>query len=238
MGHSLFFPDVGHAVIQILCLGRKSDIDQMTSLARCAFYCSGRVAELDDPERCFPLTAEDFARVNPNTGTAPIFRTRRDAALTTAIYARLPVLVDRSSGHAVKAWPVKYTRMFDMTNDSGLFRTRAELEEREGAWPVGGNRFASPSGDWVPLYVGQAWSKPVRPPSRQRSSLITENQHNAALSGNPYRLTPEQHRDPDSSYRTPQFWVPASPMSRWTAGVEWVHRLQRDYAHATNAQNT
>ena len=31
------------------------------------------VAELDDPERCFPLTAEDFARVNPNTGTAPIF---------------------------------------------------------------------------------------------------------------------------------------------------------------------
>ena len=67
------------------------------------------VAELDDPERCFPLTAEDFARVNPNTGTAPIFRTRRDAALTTAIYNRLPVLVDRSSGEAVKAWPVKYT---------------------------------------------------------------------------------------------------------------------------------
>ena len=75
--------------------------------ARCAFYCH-RVAELDDPERCFPLTAEDFARVNPNTGTAPIFRTRRDAALTTAIYNRLPVLVDRSSGEAVKAWPVKY----------------------------------------------------------------------------------------------------------------------------------
>ena len=96
-------------------------------------YCH-RVAELDDPDRCFPLTAEDFARVNPNTGTAPIFRTRRDAALTTAIYNRLPVLVDRSSGEAVKAWPVKYTRMFDMTNDSGLFRTRAELEEREGAY--------------------------------------------------------------------------------------------------------
>ena len=50
------------------------------------------------PERCFPLTAESFASVNPNTGTAPIFRTRRDAALTTAIYGRLPVLVDRSFG--------------------------------------------------------------------------------------------------------------------------------------------
>ena len=42
-----------------------------------------------------------------------------------------------------------------MANDSGLFRTRAELEEQESAYPVGGNRFASPSGDWVPLYEGK-----------------------------------------------------------------------------------
>ena len=45
--------------------------------------------------------------------------------------------------------------MFDMANDSGLFRTREELEEQEGAYPVGGNRFSSPSGDWVPLYEGK-----------------------------------------------------------------------------------
>ena len=32
---------------------------------------------LRDPERCFSLTPEDCARVNPNTGTAPVFRTRR-----------------------------------------------------------------------------------------------------------------------------------------------------------------
>ena len=30
-----------------------------------------------------------------------------------------------------------------------------ELEEKEGAYPVGGNHFASPSGDWVPLYEGK-----------------------------------------------------------------------------------
>ena len=132
--------------------------------ARCAFFLQN-VSELEDPERCFPLSAEDFARVNPNTGTAPIFRSRRDAELTTAIYDRVPVLVDRSSGKEVKAWPVKYTRMFDMTNDSGLFRTRSELDEKEGAWPIGGNRFDSPSGHWVPLYVGRM-IHPIRPPSR------------------------------------------------------------------------
>ena len=45
--------------------------------------------------------------------------------------------------------------MFDMTTDSGLFRTCAELEEREGAYPIGSNRFASPAGEWVPLYEGK-----------------------------------------------------------------------------------
>ena len=111
--------------------------------------------QFNDSNRRFRVSANLLRKVNPNTGTAPIFRTRRDAALTTAIYDRLPVLVDRSSGAAVKAWPVKYATMFHMTNNSGLFRTREELEELEGAYPVGGNRFASPSGDWMPLYEGK-----------------------------------------------------------------------------------
>ena len=77
----VFFPDV-HASFKF-CVFVASP-SQMEEPAKCAFYLHG-VTELDDPERCFPLTAADFARVNPNTGTAPIFRSRRDAELTTAI---------------------------------------------------------------------------------------------------------------------------------------------------------
>ena len=168
--------------------------------AKCAFFLQD-VSELDDPERCFPLTAEAFARVNPNTGTAPIFRTRRDAKLTTAIYGRLPVLVDRSSGEEVKAWPVKYTRMFDMANDSGLFRTRAELEEQESAYPVGGNRFASPSGDWVPLYEG----KMVQAFDHRAASVINR-EGNLFRPGQPNRTRDEEHLDPAFSPR-PRYWV-------------------------------
>ena len=109
----VFFPDV-HASFKF-CIFVASP-SPVKDPARCAFYLHS-AAELDDPERCFPLTAADFDRVNPNTGTAPIFRTRRDAELTTAIYGRLPVLVDRSSGGEVKAWPVKYSTMFHMTNE-------------------------------------------------------------------------------------------------------------------------
>jgi len=188
--------------------------------ARCAFFLQD-VSELDDPERCFPLTAEDFARVNPNTGTAPIFRSRRDADLTTAIYGRLPVLVDRSNGTEVKAWPVKYATMFHMTNDSGLFRTRQELEEREGAYPLGGNRFGSPSGEWVPLYEG----KMVQAYDHRAAKVVInpENQHRPAQ---PEPATLAQHQDPDW-LPDPQFWVADSechwhPCSNWILGFKEI----------------
>ena len=182
--------------------------------ARCAFFLQN-VSELEDPERCFPLSAVDFARVNPNTGTAPIFRSRRDAELTTAIYDRLPVLVDRSSGEEVKAWPVKYTRMFDMTNDSGLFRTRSELEEKEGAWPVGGNRYQSPSGEWVPLYEG----KMVQAFDHRAASIVI-NPKNLHRPAQPKPATLEQHGDPNW-LPDPQYWVRASECA-WPSKSSWV----------------
>jgi len=170
-GEQPFFPDVDSRFKFCAFVASPSPVD---SAARCAFFLQG-VSELRDPERCFPLSPEDFSGVNPNTGTAPVFRTRRDAALTTAIYGRLPVLVDRSSGAEAKAWPVKYLRMFDMTNDSGLFRTRQELEEQEGAYPVGGNRFRGAAGDWVPLYEG----KMVQAFDHRAASVVVnlDNQH-------------------------------------------------------------
>ncbi len=127
----------------------------------------------------------------PNTGTAPIFRTRRDADLTTAIYARLPVLVDRSDGGEVKAWPVKYATMFHMTNDSHLFRTRRELEEREGAYPVIGNRFRSATGEWLPLYEG----KMVQAFDHRAASVVVnpQNQHRPAQPA-PQRLSSTETR--------------------------------------------
>ena len=191
-----------------------------TRPARCAFFLQD-VSETKDPERCFPLSAADFARVNPNTGTAPIFRSRRDAELTAAIYERLPVLVDRSSGEEVKSWPVKYTRMFDMTNDSGLFRTRSELEEKEGAWPVGGNRFQSPSGEWVPLYEG----KMVQAFDHRAASIVI-NPKNLHRPAQPRPAGLEQHRDPNW-LPDPQYWVSASecgwpPQSGWVVGFKEI----------------
>ena len=43
------------------------------------------------PAGCSHLSPEELALINPNTGTLPIFRNRRDA-LYVAIYRRIPVL--------------------------------------------------------------------------------------------------------------------------------------------------
>ena len=220
----VFFPDVHASFKFCVFVASPSPIGEA---ADCAFYLRS-VTERGDPERRFPLTAEAFARVNPNTGTAPIFRARRDATLTTRIYERLPVLVDRSSGEEVKSWPVKYTRMFDMTNDSGLFRTRAELEEREGAWPIGGNRFGSPAGEWVPLYVGRM----IHLFDHRAASVEVnaKNLHNVALSGD---IDAEQKADP-TFVPTPQYWVPATEAS-FPDGRDWTIAF-RDIARATDAR--
>ena len=179
--------------------------------ARCAFFLQG-VSELADPDRCFSLTADEFARVNPNTGTAPVFRTRRDAEITTAIYGRLPVFVDRSGGGEAKAWPVTYERMFDMTNDSGRFRRADELEEREGAWRVAGNRFDSPAGAWLPLYEG----KMVQAYDHRAASIVV-NPANLYRPAQTAPATDEQRRNPDW-LPNPQYWVEDT---RIPAGFRW-----------------
>jgi len=93
---------------------------------------------ISDGRRCFYLSADGIARINPNTKTAPVFRTRADAELTTKIYGRVPVLIDEAKGTAGKPWGMSFTTMFHMSNDSGLFHTAAQL--REAGFAIQGNR--------------------------------------------------------------------------------------------------
>jgi hypothetical protein len=197
----VFFPDV-HASFKFCALSLSPS--RSFKAARCAFFLHG-VDELCDPDRVLEITADDFAAVNPNTGTAPIFRSRRDMALTTAIYARLPVLVERSNGAPVATWPVRYATMFHMTNDSHLFRTREELEENEGAWRISGNRFQSPAGEWVPLYEG----KMVQAFDHRAASILV-TLANQSRPAQPLAASEDEHVDPNWT-ANPQYWVQSLP---------------------------
>ncbi len=74
-------------------------------------------------KRVFLLSPQDIALMNPNTLTCPVFRTPADAELTKKIYQHIPVLENECTGS--NPWSVSFMRMFDMANDSGLFKDKA-----------------------------------------------------------------------------------------------------------------
>lgn len=216
-----FFPDVDSRFkFCALIAGGEKRLFRDT---QCAFFLQD-VRELSNPDRAFTLTPADFAKVNPNTGTAPIFRSRRDAAITTAIYDRLPVLVDRRKADPVAVFPVRYFTMFHMTNDSQLFVTKAELEKT--AYPVGGGRWRRGAEEFVPLYEGkmvQAFD--------HRAANITVNPENLNRPAQPEPATSIQHADP-SWLPNPQYMVAAAAIA-WPSGVNTALSF-KDITASTN----
>ncbi len=206
-----FFPDVDSRFkfCAIVFGGEERRFDQTD----CAFFLHD-IRDIVDPDRCFPLAPDDFARVNPNTGTAPVFRTRRDADITRRIYEQHPVLVDRSGSKLRRAWPVRYVRMFDMTNDSHLFRTAEQLDSM-GFYPVQGNRWKKGDELYLPLYEG----KMVQAFDHRAASVVV-NPDNLNRPAQPREATPEEHANQDW-LPSPQFWVPESECG-WASGLSWV----------------
>ncbi|MFD1832558.1 Eco57I restriction-modification methylase domain-containing protein [Streptomyces desertarenae] len=119
--------------------------------SRIGFFLSD-ITDLEDPNRVFALDPEDLARINPNTGTLPVFRTQRDADITADVYRRIPVLWNdgRRDGNP---WGMAFKNLFNMTDDSDLFRSR-ELLEAEG-WKLCGNVFERGGERMLPLYEGK-----------------------------------------------------------------------------------
>ncbi|KYC44239.1 restriction endonuclease [Scytonema hofmannii PCC 7110] len=87
-----------------------------------AFFLT-QTRQLENQSRLFQLTPQDIALLNPNTLTCPVFRSSIDAELTKKIYQRVPVLENERCDR--NPWGISFMRMFDMANDSGLFKNKA-----------------------------------------------------------------------------------------------------------------
>lgn len=156
--------------------------------ARLAFFLT-RPEDLEDPTRVFSLAPEDFALLNPNTRTCPVFRTRQDAELTRAVYRRVPVLWREKLEE--NPWGVRFLRLFDMANDAHLFRTREELLNQ--GFRLVGNRFVRGEEVYLPLY---------------EAKMFWHYDHRfATFAGEDTRdVEPREKRDP-SFLPLPRYWV-------------------------------
>src|SRR5690606_26612629 len=158
-------------------------------------FFATRVEHLRDTERRFSLGPEEIRLINPNTRTCPVFRSRADAALTLKIYSRVPVLIDESKGADGNPWGIRFMTMFHMANDSGLFRTAAQL--RAAGAHQEGRTWVDPNGQvWVPLY---------------EAKMIHHYDHRWATfeeNGTESRdVSDEEKRNPDYE-PMPRYWVP------------------------------
>lgn len=199
----VFFPDVDSRFK--FCALLFGGEQRRFPATHCAFYLHS-IDELDDPTRVLELSAEDFKRVNPNTGAAPIFSSRRDADITMRIYREHPILVDRSEGGERRVWPVKYVTMFHMTNDSHLFLARAEVDKR--------------GIDAVPLYEGKMVQM-----YDHRAADVTVNAGNLHRAAQPQPIAVVEKMNPDR-LPVPQFFVEASQTTAnpfpWALGFKEI----------------
>ena len=173
------------------------------------------VADLDDPQRHFKLSAEDIATINPNTGTCPIFRTQRDAKLALALYRRAGVLWREGDPNG-NPWGLRFMAMLHMANDSGLFRTRGELAQ--AGWTLEGNRFVKDEQVMLPLYE----AKMVQLYNHRSGSF-----EGAAQGERPHRLptSSEEQLENPNYVPLPFYWVAKRDVDTKLDGVwerEWL----------------
>lgn len=121
------------------CLLTLTGRDERVPQAEFAFFAHDPSDLLKDNTR-FELTPEEIQLLNPNTGTCPIFRSRRAAEITLGIYRRVPVLINENDPVNGNPWGISFMQgLFNMTSDSHLFHTREELEA--DGWTLNGNVF-------------------------------------------------------------------------------------------------
>ncbi len=228
----------------LLTLGRGEDT------ARFAFFLTDP-AQLADEERNFALSPNEIAAINPNTRTAPVFRSRADAELTAKIYANAPVLIDERKGPEGNPWGVKFSQgLFNMTSASGLFRTARQLANagyvREGTdWvhpnPYGqqgklefeNNDFGGlplvgggpPVSRYVPLYE----AKMIHQFDHRWASYDEDGENSVELS-----VAEKQNPNCEPS---PRYWVPSKEVDERLAKKDWTRRWLMGWRDITNATN-
>jgi hypothetical protein len=163
-------------------------------------------AELNDADKSFNLTPEEITLLNPNTGTCPVFRSRRDAEITLDIYRRVPVLIKEGDPNG-NPWGVSFMTMFHMSNDSHLFHTREELEA--DSWHLTGNVFMKAGAKMLPLY---------------EAKMLHHYDHRWATyeaDGSTRDISLEEKKNADTVV-LPRYWVPEQEVSGIAAAKGWT----------------
>jgi hypothetical protein len=197
------FPDVdGRFKFSVLLFGGRGDDSKEVDFV----FFAHEMDDLREKDRHISLSRDDFKRLNPNTLTCPIFRSRRDAEITKAIYRRVPVLVDRTRKEGGNPWGIKFVRMFDQTNDAELFRTAEQL--KADGFKRDGGVWRKRKALYLPLYE----AKMAQIYDHRAASVITKDT-NWMRQGQTDATSLVQHQNPEFTVE-PRWWVDSKEVVR------------------------
>lgn len=114
---SYIFREVHHAFK--FCLLTISGLDIKCKEPDFIFYCR-HFSDLQNKEKWFSLTKDDFELLNPNTKNCPVFKNVKDAELLKKIFSCSSVIYNEKTQS--NPWKLRINTLFHMSNDSSLFK--------------------------------------------------------------------------------------------------------------------
>lgn len=206
-----FFPGAGQGHMLRFALTTLVGSDQKIQMTKFLFQGKS-ILDLTDERRTFSLTPDDIFRVNPNTKTCPIFKSKWDAEITKSIYSRTSILMreGNETEPGNNPWGIRFLAMFHMSNDSHIFKTRDQFD----GFSLVGNRFLRGGEEYMPLYEA-------------KMIQIYNHRHgdfNDSQNGERAHILPTIPTDRlrDSSYLTmPYYWVPSNEVNKQLDEKNW-----------------
>lgn len=182
--------------------------------------------QLSEEERHIALSGEDITRLNPNTRTCPVFRSRADGILTKALYRRAPILIREAQDKQPEEnpWDIKFVCMFHMSNDSHLFHTRKELID-EGC-TLKGNIFHAVESEqerFLPLYEG----KMIHHYDHRWNTFEERKERDSTL---------EEKQNPDF-HAQPRYWMAEPKVAEVLERRDWKRPWLLGFRDVTNNTN-
>ncbi len=215
------FPDVHHAFrFAVTAMTGTHRTVRRTKFA----FLNRRISDV--PDRRFELAAKEVLALNPNTGTLPMFRTRKDADITLGIYSRHPVLM-KDDGPNGNPWGLTFSQgLFNMASDAGFFHTPDDLADAD----FNGWSYECAGKEYVPLYEAKMLSHF----DHRFSTYQGATQAQLNLGALP-RLTDEQHDEPGLEPLA-RYWVERTTMTK-KLNERWSRDWLLGWRDITNAGN-
>lgn len=174
-----------------------------------AFFLSAP-EDLAETNSVFKLSADVIRKLNPNTNTIPVFRSRADADLTVKIYQATHTFADVDGRNN---WSASfYSRLWNMAEDAHWFRDASQLNDVSAIRLPTSRRdlsgeITNQNEAWAPLY---------------EAKMVWQYDHRyATFADGEARQTSVEEKSNPIFEPVPRYWVPANEIEKRYVEKGW-----------------